>query len=139
MGLLANNTNAANAASTKSYNNEKTIYIRIEGQEKSAQFKPSKAFENIVSNEDVLKIITKAEIRTTEANKNGYVNFVMGNGTNQFGFLNFLTNSLNKDSSEDDKANELLVVAETLSKVTLTDLSRQLTEDQARDALDMLA
>lgn len=135
MGLIANNTNTA---TTKTYNNDKVIYIRVEGQDKSAHFKPSKAFENIVTNEDVLKIITKGDLRTTEANKQGYVNFVLGNGTNQFGFLNFLTNSLNADSSEDAKTQELFKIEARLAKVTLADISRPLTEDEARGALDML-
>jgi hypothetical protein len=133
---ISNITNTA--TSTKTYNNDKVIYIRIDGQEKSAHFKPSKAFENIVSNEDVLKIITKGDIRTTIANKQGYVNFVLGNGENQFGFLNFLTNTLNADSSEEAITQELLLVEATLSKVTLADISRPLTEDEARGALDML-
>ena len=133
---ISNITNTA--TSTKTYNNDKVIYIRIDGQDKSAQFKPSKAFENIVSNEDVLKIITKGDLRTTEANKQGYVNFVLGNGTNQFGFLNFLTNSLNADSSEEAKTQELFKVEAQLAKVTLADISRPLTEDEARGALDML-
>jgi hypothetical protein len=86
----------------------------------------------------VLKIITKGDIRTTIANKQGYVNFVLGNGENQFGFLNFLTNTLNADSSEEAITQELLLVEATLSKVTLADISRPLTEDEARGALDML-
>jgi len=139
MGLLANNNNnAANAATTKTYNNDKVIYIRVAGQEKSAQFKPSKAFENIVSNEDVLKIITKGDIRVTEANKQGYVNFVLGNGTNQFGFINFLENSLTTASTVEDETAELLTIQDRLSKVTLDDISRPLTADEARGALDAL-
>jgi hypothetical protein len=86
----------------------------------------------------VLKIITKGDLRTTEANKQGYVNFVLGNGTNQFGFLNFLTNSLNADSSEEAKTQELFKVEAQLAKVTLADISRPLTEVEARGALDML-
>ena len=131
-------SNITNTATTKTYNNDKVIYIRIDGQEKSAHFKPSKAFEDIVSNEDVLKIITKGDIRTTEANNQGYVNFVLGNGTNQFGFLNFLVNSLNADSSEEAKTQELFKIEAKLAKVTLADISRPLTEDEARSALDML-
>ncbi len=134
MGLLAIN----NTETTKAYNNDKVIYIKITGQEKSAQFKPSKAFENIVSNADVLKIITKGDIRPTKANDKGYVNFVLGNGTNQFGFINYLENSLGNDSTDDDKTEALFAVEAKLSQVTLDDISRPLTADEARNALDML-
>lgn len=136
MGLMTNDTKTNNT--NKTYDNSKTIYIDVEGQPLSAQFKPRKAYEDIITNEQVLKIITTGDITTTEANKEGYVNFMLSKNDKSFGFLNFMKNNLNADSSEDAITEELFKVEARLSKVTIADISRAMTEAEAMDALNAL-
>ena len=136
MGLMTNNTNKA--TSTKTYNNDKVIYVKVDGQPLSAQFKPRKAYEDLITDEQVLKIITTGDITATEANDNGYVNFMLSKNDKSLGFLNFLKNSLNADSSEDAITEELFKVEAKLSKVTIDDISRPMTEDEAMDVLNAL-
>lgn len=136
MGLMTNDTKTNNT--NKTYDNSKTIYIDVEGQPLSAQFKPRKAYEDIITNEHVLKIITTGDITTTEANKEGYVNFMFSKNDKSFGFLNFMKNNLNADSSEDAITEELFKVEAKLSKVTIADISRAMTEAEAMDALNAL-
>jgi len=136
MGLMTNNTNKA--TSTKTYNNDKVIYVKVDGQPLSAQFKPRKAYEDLITDEQVLKIITTGDITATEANDNGYVNFMLSKNDKSMGFLNFLKNSLNADSSEDAITEELFKVEAKLSKVTIDDISRPMTEDEAMDVLNAL-
>lgn len=139
MGLMTNDTKTnSNKQNNKTYDNSKAIYIKIDGQPKSAQFNPRKAYENIITNEQVLKIITTGDITNTEANKEGYVNFMLSKNDKSFGFLNFLANDLNADSSEDAITEELFKVEAKLSKVTLADISRPMTEAEAMAALDAL-
>jgi len=137
MGLMTNDTKT-NETSTTTYNNESVIYIKVDGQPLSAQFKPRKPYESIITNEQVLALITTGDITTTTANESGYVNFMFSKNDKSFGFMNFLKNGLNADSSEDAKIEELFKVEARLSKVTIADISRSMTEAEAIDALNAL-
>jgi len=113
-----------------------TFSIQL-AEDERVQFNPNKAFNHITTAQ-VLKIIQKADIETTNENSNGYVNFKLSNDTSTFGFLNFYDNDLDDDSTDDERTDTITLLEHELSTVEVSDIRLPMNADEADSAIDNL-
>lgn len=120
---------------TTAINNTK-FNISISEDER-VEFNPNKAFAHITT-EQVLKIITKADIEVTKENAKGYVNFKLSSDKKTFGFINFYANDLEDDSSEEHKTEVTLNLEKDLSSVKIADITTPMNAEEADSLIDNL-
>jgi hypothetical protein len=107
--------------------------IRLSTDE-SIEFRPTGTFAHITA-EQVLKIISKADVDVTAENNRNKVNFKLTGKDKLFGFLNYFDNELT-DESDDDEIEAICDEVETvLRKVKIGDISLPLTSKQADDLI----
>jgi hypothetical protein len=107
--------------------------IRLNADE-SIEFRPTGTFAHI-STDQVLKIISKADVDVTAENNRNKVNFKLTGKDKLFGFLNYFDNELT-DESDDDEIETVCEEVETiLRKVKIGDISLPMTSKQADDLI----
>lgn len=107
--------------------------IRLNADE-SIEFRPTGTFAHI-STEQVLKIISKADVDVTAENNRNKVNFKLTGKDKLFGFLNYFDNELT-DESDDDEIEAVCQEVETaLRKVKIGDITLPMTAKEADDLI----
>jgi hypothetical protein len=105
--------------------------------DESVEFRPTGTFAH-VSTEQVLKIITKADVDVTAENNNNKVNFKLTGKDKLFGFLNYYDNDLDDESGTAEVKAIVKDVKTALSTVKLGDISLPMTAGEADDLIDDL-
>ena len=125
------------STSRKAKSNTTTKFsIRLNADE-SVEFRPTGTFAH-VSTEQVLKIITKADVDVTAENNNNKVNFKLTGKDKLFGFLNYYDNDLDDESGKAEVKAIVKDVKTALSTVKLGDISLPMTAGEADDLIDDL-
>ena len=125
------------STSRKAKGNTTTKFsIRLNADE-SVEFRPTGTFAH-VSTEQVLKIITKADVDVTAENNNNKVNFKLTGKDKLFGFLNYYDNDLDDESGTAEVKAIVKDVKTALSTVKLGDISLPMTAGEADDLIDEL-
>ena len=125
------------STSRKAKSNATTKFsIRLNADE-SVEFRPTGTFAH-VSTEQVLKIITKADVDVTAENNNNKVNFKLTGKDKLFGFLNYYDNDLDDESGTAEVKAIVKDVKTALSTVKLGDISLPMTAGEADDLIDDL-
>ena len=125
------------STSRKAKSNDTTKFsIRLNADE-SVEFRPTGTFAH-VSTEQVLKIITKADVDVTAENNNNKVNFKLTGKDKLFGFLNYYDNDLDDESGKAEVKAIVKDVKTALSTVKLGDISLPMTAGEADDLIDDL-
>jgi len=125
------------ATSRKAKNNTTTKFsIRLSADE-SVEFRPTGTFAHVTT-EQVLKIITKADVDVTAENNNNKVNFKLTGKDKLFGFLNYYDNDLDDESGTAEVKAIVKDVKAALSTVKLGDISLPMTAGEADDLIDEL-
>jgi hypothetical protein len=107
--------------------------IRLNADE-SIEFRPTGTFAHI-STEQVLKIVSKADVDVTAENNRNKVNFKLTGKDKLFGFLNYFDNELT-DESDDDEIEAVCQEVETaLRKVKIGDITLPMTAKEADDLI----
>ena len=120
----------------KTLNSPTKFSIRLNADE-SVEFRPTGTFAH-VSTEQVLKIITKADVDVTAENNNSKVNFKLTGKDKLFGFLNYYDNDLDDESGTAEVKAIVKDVKTALSTVKLGDISLPMTAGEADDLIDDL-
>jgi len=113
-----------------------TFSIQL-AEDERVQFNPNKAFNHITTAQ-VLKIIQKANIETTNENASGYVNFKLFSDDKTFGFLNYWANDLTDESSDEERTDAVTLLSHELSEITVDAIRAPISEDEADSAIDNL-
>jgi len=110
--------------------------IRLNPDE-SIEFRPTSTFAHINA-EQVLKIVTKADVDVTAENNNNKVNFKLTGKDKLFGFINYFENDLDDESSKTEIKSVLKDVKTALSTVVIEDITLPMTAGQADDLINDL-
>ena len=124
-----------NSPTTKS-NSTTKFSIRLNADE-SVEFRPTATFAH-VNAEQVLKIITKADVNVTAENNRNKVNFKLTGKDKLFGFLNYFDNDLTDDSAKTEINAVVKDVKSALSTIELGDITLPMTTGEADDLIDEL-
>jgi hypothetical protein len=124
-----------NSPTTKS-NSTTKFSIRLNADE-SVEFRPTGTFAHVTA-EQVLKIITKADVNVTAENNRNKVNFKLTGKDKLFGFLNYFDNDLTDDSAKTEINAVIKDVKSALSTIELGDITLPMTTGEADDLIDEL-
>ena len=124
-------------SSNKTANNVNMTFNIALTKDESIQFNPNKAFNHITTAQ-VLTIIQKANIETTNENTSGHVNFKLFSDDKTFGFLNYWANDLTDESSDEERTDAVTLLSHELSEITVDAIRAPISEDEADSAIDNL-
>jgi hypothetical protein len=110
--------------------------IRL-NEDETVEFRPTGTFAHVTT-EQVLKIVTKADVDVTAENNKNKVNFKLTGKDKLFGFLNYFDNDLSDESPSTEIKAVLKDVKSALSTVELGDITLPMTAGQADDLIDDL-
>tara|TARA_B110000211_G_C13959916_1_gene500086 strand:- start:43 stop:435 length:393 start_codon:yes stop_codon:yes gene_type:complete len=110
--------------------------IRL-NEDETVEFRPTGTFAHVTT-EQVLKIVTKADVDVTAENNKNKVNFKLTGKDKLFGFLNYFDNDLSDESISTEVKAVLKDVKSALSTVELGDITLPMTAGQADDLIDDL-
>jgi|TARA_B110000914_G_scaffold203742_1_gene197622 hypothetical protein len=110
--------------------------IRL-NEDETVEFRPTGTFAHVTT-EQVLKIVTKADVDVTAENNKNKVNFKLTGKDKLFGFLNYFDNDLSDESVSTEVKAVLKDVKSALSTVELGDITLPMTAGQADDLIDDL-
>ena len=110
--------------------------IRL-NEDETVEFRPTGTFAHVTT-EQVLKIVTKADVDVTAENNKNKVNFKLTGKDKLFGFLNYFDNDLSDESVSTEIKAVLKDVKSALSTVELGDITLPMTAGQADDLIDDL-
>jgi hypothetical protein len=118
--------------------NKPTVRFSIRlNKDDSVEFRPTATFAHI-NTEQVLKIITKADVDVTSENNKNKVNFKLTAKDKLVGFLNYFDNDLDDESDDADVQEVIEDVTVALSKVKISDISLPMTAGEADSLIDSL-
>jgi len=118
-------------------NNPTTKFSIRLTEDESVEFRPTGTFAHVTT-EQVLKIVTKADVDVTAENNKNKVNFKLTGKDKLFGFLNYFDNDLSDNSESTEIKAVLKDVKSALSTVKLGDITLPMTAGQADDLIDDL-
>ena len=118
-------------------NNPTTKFSIRLNEDESVEFRPTGTFAHVTT-EQVLKIVTKADVDVTAENNKNKVNFKLTGKDKLFGFLNYFDNDLTDESASTEVKAVLKDVKSALSTVELGDITLPMTAGQADDLIDDL-
>jgi len=118
-------------------NNPTTKFSIRLNEDESVEFRPTGTFAHVTT-EQVLKIITKADVDVTAENNKNKVNFKLTGKDKLFGFLNYFDNDLSDESPSTEIKAVLKDVKSALSTVELGDITLPMTAGQADDLINGL-
>jgi len=107
--------------------------IRLNADE-SVEFRPTGTFAH-VSAEQVLKIVTKADVDVTAENNRNKVNFKLTGKDKLFGFLNYFDNDLDDESETEEVEAVCEQVEAALKTVKIGDITLPMNAKQADDLI----
>ena len=110
--------------------------IRL-NEDETVEFRPTGTFAHVTT-EQVLKIVTKADVDVTAENNKNKVNFKLTGKDKLFGFLNYFDNDLTDESASTEVKAVLKDVKSALSTVELGDITLPMTAGQADDLINGL-
>ena len=110
--------------------------IRL-NEDETVEFRPTGTFAHVTT-EQVLKIVTKADVDVTAENNKNKANFKLTGKDKLFGFLNYFDNDLSDESVSTEVKAVLKDVKSALSTVELGDITLPMTAGQADDLIDDL-
>jgi hypothetical protein len=110
--------------------------IRL-NEDETVEFRPTGTFAHVTT-EQVLKIVTKADVDVTAENNKNKVNFKLTGKDKLFGFLNYFDNDLSDESVSTEVKAVLKDVKSALSTVELGDITLPMTAGQADDLINGL-
>ena len=110
--------------------------IRL-NEDETVEFRPTGTFAHVTT-EQVLKIVTKADVDVTAENNKNKVNFKLTGKDKLFGFLNYFDNDLSDESPSTEIKAVLKDVKSALSTVKISDITLPMTAGQADDLIDDL-
>ena len=110
--------------------------IRL-NEDETVEFRPTGTFAHVTT-EQVLKIVTKADVDVTAENNKNKVNFKLTGKDKLFGFLNYFDNDLSDESPSTEIKAVLKDVKSALSTVELGDITLPMTAGQADDLINGL-
>ena len=118
-------------------NNPTTKFSIRLNEDETVEFRPTGTFAHVTT-EQVLKIVTKADVDVTAENNKNKVNFKLTGKDKLFGFLNYFDNDLSDESPSTEIKAVLKDVKSALSTVELGDITLPMTAGQADDLIDDL-
>jgi len=118
-------------------NNPTTKFSIRLNEDESVEFRPTGTFAHVTT-EQVLKIVTKADVDVTAENNKNKVNFKLTGKDKLFGFLNYFDNDLSDESPSTEIKAVLKDVKSALSTVELGDITLPMTAGQADDLINGL-
>ncbi len=118
-------------------NNPTTKFSIRLNEDESVEFRPTGTFAHVTT-EQVLKIVTKADVDVTAENNKNKVNFKLTGKDKLFGFLNYFDNDLTDESASTEVKAVLKDVKSALSTVELGDITLPMTAGQADDLINGL-
>jgi len=118
-------------------NNPTTKFSIRLNEDETVEFRPTGTFAHVTT-EQVLKIVTKADVDVTAENNKNKVNFKLTGKDKLFGFLNYFDNDLSDESVSTEVKAVLKDVKSALSTVELGDITLPMTAGQADDLIDDL-
>ena len=118
-------------------NNPTTKFSIRLNEDESVEFRPTGTFAHVTT-EQVLKIVTKADVDVTAEKYKNKVNFKLTGKDKLFGFLNYFDNDLSDESVSTEVKAVLKDVKSALSTVELGDITLPMTAGQADDLIDDL-
>ena len=118
-------------------NNPTTKFSIRLNEDETVEFRPTGTFAHVTT-EQVLKIVTKADVDVTAENNKNKVNFKLTGKDKLFGFLNYFDNDLSDESVSTEIKAVLKDVKSALSTVELGDITLPMTAGQADDLIDDL-
>ena len=118
-------------------NNPTTKFSIRLNEDETVEFRPTGTFAHVTT-EQVLKIVTKADVDVTAENNKNKVNFKLTGKDKLFGFLNYFDNDLSDESPSTEVKAVLKDVKSALSTVELGDITLPMTAGQADDLIDDL-
>ncbi len=135
MAIVENNT------TTRNNDNKNTFWLNIEGNKKetSVAFNPTRAFAGINA-EQVLKVVTTQEPMVSCHNKVSVKLIGTKPDGNRFifGYLNNYSHGINVHCTREDIAEVVLRLKDELGCLTLDDISKPMSTDEAADILAAL-
>ena len=118
-------------------NNPTTKFSIRLNEDETVEFRPTGTFAHVTT-EQVLKIVTKADVDVTAENNKNKVNFKLTGKDKLFGFLNYFDNDLSDESVSTEVKAVLKDVKSALSTVELGDITLPMTAGQADDLINGL-
>ena len=110
--------------------------IRLNADE-SIEFRPTGTFAHITTDQ-VLKIISKADVDVTAENNRNKVNFKLTGKDKLFGFVNYYDNDLDDESEQEEVDEVITELSAKFAKVKASDITLPMTAKEADSLIDTL-
>lgn len=141
MTILKNNK----SRKSNTTNNTITKFNIVIAEDTAVEFRPSGVFTKMkITTEQLLKVLHNGIFGITAENNDGDVNYTISipnnrdKGVKQVGFINYYINDLDDDSTESEITDSIDYLKQQLSTVTLEDIHKPMSAQEADDLLNAL-